>query len=510
MSRRLLALTIVLLLLAPLAARGDDSVPDERTIRANIAAATGPQPKAWHERYESVGRGGSTYVEQVAHRGEDYRARYDDGPFHSEEGSSRGQDWHQNDNGQTVLDEADPQAPIPIATTTTVSRVHSPVEAYVIATLDARHSGTKEYVDPTTWHIVRRERLSSNGTTTTVYDDFRLDHGRTFAHHWHVEDGRSQTAWDTRVTAYDDGPVTDDDVAIATPRRALIAFPPGVQSVALPTAFHQDKISVRVTINGRGLDFALDTGADEITIDSTVAKQLGLSAYDPHSAVTAGRYTTARTIVPEMHVGDLVMRNVAVQVVPQGWQTADGVKEVGLLGFDFLAELGVTIDYEHEHVTAVRGEDYVPPKEPDTFPLDVRIGSGSPLTSVKLNGVSDDRWTIDTGASGTFLIFDYFARRHPEALRDYQAGGARSEPVQFYGIGGNFETRPYEIQSVELGNVRFRDFVGYRVMSDQSYSYNSDGVIGSTFLRLFTLGLDYGNSRVYLVPNGAARKAFTR
>ena len=32
-------------------------------------------------------------------------------------------------------------------------------------------------------------------------------------------------------------------------------------------------------------------------------------------------------------------------------------------------------------------------------------------------------------------------------------------------------------------------------------------MIGTDFLRLFTLGFDYANSRVYLVPNSLTRKA---
>ncbi|HTJ27533.1 MAG TPA: retropepsin-like aspartic protease, partial [Candidatus Limnocylindria bacterium] len=135
-------------------------------------------------------------------------------------------------------------------------------------------------------------------------------------------------------------PVTDDELAIAPPRRMLVTFPAGVHSVVLPTTFQgyqQSRIDVRVTINGRGLDFVLDTGASGITLDATVAKQLGLPAYDTHSTTTAGRYATARTIVPEMRVGDLTMHDVAVQLIPQGWNVGSEVKEVGLLGFDFLA-----------------------------------------------------------------------------------------------------------------------------------------------------------------------------
>ena len=40
-----------------------------------------------------------------------------------------------------------------------------------------------------------------------------------------------------------------------------------------------------------------------------------------------------------------------------------------------------------------------------------------------------------------------------------------------------------------------------------AYAQNDDGIIGVDFLRLFTIGFDYANSRVYLVPNRDGRAA---
>ncbi|HEY6236494.1 MAG TPA: aspartyl protease family protein, partial [Candidatus Elarobacter sp.] len=243
------------------------------------------------------------------------------------------------------------------------------------------------------------------------------------------------------------------------------------------------------------------------TIDSGVARQLGLHAYAERSAVTAQRYTTARTIVPEMHIGELVMRDVAVQMIPDSDEVEPGYKAVGLLGFDFLSELGVTIDYEKKQVTAVREPDYVVPKGNHVIALDVRIGDGSPYVNVKINGALSERFILDTGHAGTFMIFDAFARKHPEALVD-KGGGGDLRNMEWYGVGGAIETRPYQLASVKVGALNFVDFVGYRVTNDRSYDFGSDdGVIGSDFLRLFTVGLDYAGGHVYLVPNTAGRKA---
>jgi predicted aspartyl protease len=498
---------VVAILLLPQAVPvAADTVPDAAVLRERIRASGGPIPDSWRETDETVSSDATTTIEHDYRRGKDFRYTFDTGPFHSERGVNGGQLWHMNDNGQLIVDQPDPGKATREETTTTVEAIHTPVEGYVIATLNAQGHGQKEYVDGTTWRVMRREQLTTNGTIVTTLDDVHADHGRTFAHHLHVENGYAKTTSDLRVIDYAPDDVAVNEVAIPKPRRTLVSFPNGAGPVELPARFGRSHIYVRINIGGRGLDFVLDSGAGGITIDSDVARELGLKEYGKHSAVTARRYTTARTIVPEMRVGSLVMRDVAIQEVPHGWNTEPGVKEVGLLGFDFLAELGVTVDYEHQRVTVVPGSDYVPPADPATILLDVRVGGGQPRASVAVNGAIGERFIIDTGGAGTFLIFDYFARRHPEAMRDRGGGGDQRQRTSLNGIGGTFAVEAYQIESLKLASVNFTDFVGYRVKGS-SYAQNDDGIVGVEFLRLFTLGFDYGNSRLYLVPNSRGRAA---
>jgi len=498
-----LVFPLVLALTAP-AVPAADGVPDAATIREKMLAATGPAPPVYRETDETVVSNGSTTIERDYVTATGRRYTFDTGRFHTERGANGTDAWHMNDNGQVILDQPDPGLATREQITTTVEAIHAPVEGYLVASLNVQKYGTKDYVDGAAWRDVRREEISANGTTVTTYDDVRLDHGRTFAHHLHVDNGYTHTISDIRITEYVPGDVTPGDVAIPNPRRALVEFPAGVSSVEVPAKFGAQHVVVRVMIGDRGLDFVLDSGASGITIDSSVARELGLPEFNKRSQVTAGRYTTARTIVPEMRIGPLTMHDVAVQEVPQGWNAGGDVKEVGLLGFDFLAELGVTIDYEHRRVTVVPEAAYAPPTDPHTIPLDVRVGTGQPRATVVVNGAIGERFIVDTGGAGTFMIFDYFARRHPEALRD-QGGGDRG--MRLYGIGGAIDTQAYQIGSLKLANVNFRNFVGYRVVGRGSYDGAADGIIGTEFLHLFTLGFDYGNSRIYLVPNRDGRLA---
>jgi hypothetical protein len=200
------------------------------------------------------------------------------------------------------------------------------------------------------------------------------------------------------------------------------------------------------------------------------------------------------------------MRDVAVTVVPLGWREAGHVRVAGLLGFDFLAQLGVTIDYENRRVTVVPSAAYAAPADSRTSALEARLGRGIPLVTASLDGAFAERVGIDTGGIGAFLLFDYFTRRNPAPLPDIDTLGGSSE-LSLAGVGGGFAASSALVSSFEVGGFRFRDVRGYRVVSEQSFAQDSDGVIGEGLLRYFTVGLDYANERVYLTPNADGRKA---
>ena len=218
-------------------------------------------------------------------------------------------------------------------------------------------------------------------------------------------------------------------------------FPAGTAAVDLPVQFGSH-IYATVTIGGTGYQFVLDTGASGIAVDSKVAQVLGLRLYGEHGHVVAGRTTVARSVVPEMRIGSLVMRDVAVGVVPLGSIDRGGVRMAGLLGFDFLAQLGVTIDYERRRVSVVPSAAFRPPEESHTFALAARLGRGVPLVSISLDGMLAERFVLDTGGVGNFLVFDYFMRRNPYAFRETADAFPFARNPKLSGVGGAFSVAP--------------------------------------------------------------------
>ncbi len=61
-----------------------------------------------------------------------------------------------------------------------------------------------------------------------------------------------------------------------------------------------------------------------------------------------------------------------------------------------------------------------------------------------------------------------------------------------------------------MGGVRFKDFLAFVVGTKTAYGIDEDGLLGTEFLQLFNVYLDYGNLRIYLEPNALGRAASGR
>ena len=427
------------------------------------------------------------------------------GPFTVQYGKFGDDEWHTNTNGQTVLDQPDPGKAAQDAYTEKLTRVSRPFDAYVISRMTKRGTGTRDYIDPATYRIVRHEHVYAAETDITTYDQFVKVGDYTRAWHWKTDDGTPADAGDYKITTLENGSVGNDDIAIPANHR-LVQFPAGAKSVDVPASVHDGKFIVRVTIAGRGLDFELDTGAAGIVMDDDVARSLGLkSIVNEKNSANAGSYTEGTVIVPSMNVGPLTMTNVAVSTVPHSMEEDPGsYKVVGLLGFDFIAGTALALDYEHQKLTAYEPSSFEAPADPDQIVLPVRLGTQQPLTNVTFNGSLGERFVVDTGAANIGVtVFDYFARRYPQAIVGalYGNGG-----ISMAGVGGDIQFVPFKARSVMVGHVNFEDYVAFKVTGN-SYGGNEDGLIGPAFLKYFTVYTDYTNARLVLVPNSTGRAA---
>ena len=130
------------------------------------------------------------------------------------------------------------------------------------------------------------------------------------------------------------------------------AAPTGQFDVAIKVLKHGRQVIalVPVTIDGHGpYTFALDTGASQSLVDSSVARQLQVKKTgDTHKVAGVTSVTKVATIqVRHWRVGKVQLPATTVVEANLPFGNADGGVQ-GLLGSDMLSEFDVvTIDYAH-------------------------------------------------------------------------------------------------------------------------------------------------------------------
>jgi len=473
--------------------------PDVAALYAKVEAAAGKRP-ARERIVETIDAHGRTATQTTLRDGRNRRTTLVDGPFESASGTFDGQRWHQNANGMTVLDQPRRGVEAMERRTLSLRRVETPIVADVIANLDPRGHGTRTFVDPATERIVRYERIMPAQTVVTTYGDFRTTDGYTQAWLATTTDPGARGIEVARTVSITHD-VAASSLAVPSPRRQLVEFPAGVTTTRLPVKLVDEQWIVRVQVGSRGLDFLIDTGdASGITIDESVARSLQLHLFDDGvNAGNVGRFEEYKAIVPDMRVGALDMRDVAVNTTPNLSFEHSTSKVVGLLGFDFIASEALAFDYDDAAITATDYDSFKPPTASNVVALPIRVGGQGPEVDVAIDGHIGERFEIDTGAFGGLLITDGFTRRYPGITRGFHS---LDRTVTMQGVGGTTAATLYTIPSVRLGSVDFTNFAGVVLPSDRTYGASDwDGVLGPEILQYFTMTTDYADSTIYLEPN---------
>ena len=476
-------------------------------------------------------------------KGKDFKTVETRGPFSSQGGRIGGVRWQQTTNGITIimggvhtedtdLEDAltEARAGKPGDAVKLLGEVTSPMTAYVVEVHPAHDPPTWLFFDKSSGLEVRSESMYGGVRGTRTYSDFQTFDGAVIATKISATDGEpADDVLTTLLTLHLNAPVASADLNIPPSRHDLVEFPEGVSAVKLPVKMPlpasmlrvmtsdfqfppgslRDHITVRVVINGRGLDFWLDSGASGIAIDKDIADEMGLKQYGLYGQTAEGEAGPARVVVPEMRIGALRMKNFAAFVIPfqmqgcQGRVVGSDIPErvVGLLGFDFIASVGLKVDWDKGEVVA-----YAPgtmPLPPTGVTVPLRLDDLVPDVDVEVSDVLSEHFILDTGAS-TVLIFPGFARQHQAQVRDQGMGTAiqRFLPdLCISVVGGTATVYLVQLKRLNFGTV-FNEFMVDVVDPNAPFQFQDvDGLVGYSVLHYFNLYFDYENSRIVLEPD---------
>lgn len=475
------------------------STLSSQQVLAKARAARGHvQSDSYHATYERT-RGASKTIIDFFRNGADYIETYREGDYTWADGSYHGTDWEQDENGVVTLVNGFAQSSNPFLTalgktqsndsSMRILGITSTQPSCVVLEL-APQAGLlqRRYYDAKTF-LLRRVVTSDyqNLPWTYEYDDYRTEHGAPLAHTVTFYDQHPENTSITRLTSFE--PVAPTAVHAQLPASRSFLTLPASAPVTIPAEFTPEGIIVRVTIQGRGLDFELDSGASNVILDSTVARQIGLTVTDIRKGSFSGEFSVGRSRAPDLSIGALRAQNVAIDTVPFERMVGER-KVVGLLGGDFFASERVFVNFK-DHTLSIAPASKTKPDGSWTA-IPIAVDDMVPRAHAKFNAI-DGAFIVDLGADETLLYPHFFKQFHPNREGDVMG--------QMEGVAGQgVDYHQYTFSRFDFGDLAFADASADVTSGSKFEAIDYDGVLGRNLLGNFNLVFDYQNATLYVQP----------
>ena len=261
-------------------------------------------------------------------------------------------------------------------------------------------------------------------------------------------------------------------------------------------------ILVPICVDANGpYQFILDTGASHCVLSQDLASALGIQPEIEKQAMGAGgpvKLTFAQ--ISSMTIGSALQENIQVGITDEIQRIGAAIQTRvdGVVGFSFLKEFAVVIDYPDGALQlalpSVEGNGNA---KRSRNCISFKLASVSkPLILVPaiVNGHGPFQFALDTGASRTMLSTELARKLAIETTDD--------SPVT--GGGGQIKILAGKVSSLAVGDAAVRDHaIGageFLSMLSKAVGTELDGIIGYDFPNQFKVTINYPQSTLDLVP----------
>lgn len=196
---------------------------------------------------------------------------------------------------------------------------------------------------------------------------------------------------------------------------------------------------IPVLIGGQEYHFWLDTGSSMTMLASDVARSLRIAPLvsDTLEIVTStGRIMAQPALLPELRLGQLVVRNVPTMIVdeammrmrePRQMSTDAPLKIDGIIGFDIIRQLDIEVDYDAGMMRLRNPASSDQARDRNMFWVGLPVVELTSLGGIPLH------FALDTGAQLTFVT--------ETLLEKLQLEPSRIENRRVGGLGGEISMR---------------------------------------------------------------------
>ncbi len=259
----------------------------------------------------------------------------------------------------------------------------------------------------------------------------------------------------------------------------------------------QPLILVPVSVNEKEFyDFILDTGAGTSLLSTELARNLQVEGAKMKEGQTAGGKVTVHLgNVESLAIGTAKVKNVEVGIVDlSDLSRAVGAKIDGDIGYNYLKNFRVTIDYKNNTLRLAQGR-YETVGQASLSEVGFRRAHpAKPLVLIQalVNGSDTYEFALDTGSSTTMIS--------PDFAKHLKIQGVPIPPISTGG-GNKISASVGNLASLAVGQAQVQnlpvvvaDSFG---MLNQATGASINGIIGYNFLKEFALTIDYPSEKIH-------------
>jgi len=232
-----------------------------------------------------------------------------------------------------------------------------------------------------------------------------------------------------------------------------------------------------VRIKDRVFYCVYDTGANLSVLYQSAANELGLALHGPGIKIQSGtgKWIDGRmAVVPEMRLGEAIVRNAVFLVLPDDyfhvWHVRAGVERRGIIGVPILTAF--------KELTETRdGRLLIPARPSPRSVQNMGFYGFMPIVEVLHRGARLS-FSLDTGSSATFL--------HPPFFRRYRGEIEARSKLRTITMGGVGDARAVKIHILD----EFAFKAGGMDIALKKIEVHTEVTHSSTKLLFGTLGLD--------------------
>jgi membrane-associated protease RseP (regulator of RpoE activity) len=289
-----------------------------------------------------------------------------------------------------------------------------------------------------------------------------------------------------------------------------VQFAAGHSAVNIPFELIANIVVVKVRVNNsKYMKFMFDTGASGSLLSTRRAAALNLkSAGDAKLTATGGNAEGSFASGVSLSVPGVKVRNQKLFLLPLDFPFCDGKDIEGILGYDFMKEFVVEINYATMTISLFDPSSYRDTAHGEVFPLIIK-GTPRVRARIALPGKPEIETLleIDTGSDGVLTLTSPFVKRH-NLLSKLTAQVANSD----IGMGGESGRIDARLGRLQLGRFKFdKPIVGFSTAGEGEGSMaveDNDGPLGNEILRRFKVTIDDSRQRMRLEPNSRLSDPF--